>query len=61
MPIYQYKCEKCDEEKERLVSFSNADEQQCGCEDDAPLKRLEVVNQLNFALKGNWFSKNQRY
>lgn len=61
MPIYQYECKKCGNEEDRLVSFSNANEQVCNCDENAPLVRKEVVNQLNFALKGNWFKNRGTY
>lgn len=59
MPIYEYKCSRCEKEMDRLVSYKNADEQLCDCEDDAPMERQEKIHSTGFSLKGKWF--NQGY
>ena len=56
-PIYEYKCSRCEKEVDKLVSFKNADEQFCDCEDNAQLERQEKVHATGFALKGNWFKQ----
>lgn len=57
-PIYEYVCTKCEKEEDRLVSFSNADQQQCTCEDDAPMERKDMIHKTSFTLKGRgWFKK----
>ncbi len=61
MPIYEYQCTKCGKVQDRLVSFRNADEQQCDCEDDAPLKRTDTPQATSFSLKGNWFKTRGSY
>lgn len=61
MPIYQYICTKCETEEDRLVSFSNADQQQHDCEDDAPMERTHKVERTSFSLKGNWVKTTGSY
>ena len=61
-PIYSYICEKCEKEIDRLVSFSNADEQLCDCEDGARLVREDKIHGATpFVLKGNWFKTRGTY
>jgi putative FmdB family regulatory protein len=55
MPIHIYHCTKdtCTaEDHERLVKFSNAEEQTC----NVCGEKLEIIPSFgNFALKGHWF------
>ena len=60
MPIFEYKCTKCNKEVDRLVSHSKADNPQpCSC--GADMLRIDKISSTNFSLKGNWFKNNQRY
>lgn len=59
MPVYEYKCEKCEKIEDRLVSFSSADQQTCTCEENAKMERVETINSINFALKGGgWYKRS---
>ncbi len=61
MPIYEYFCERCKKVQDRLVTFRNADDQKCDCEDDTPLKRTDTPQTSTFSLKGNWFKTRGSY
>lgn len=61
MPIYSYTCPSCEKKEDRLVSFSNADEQMCDCDDNVKLERDDVIHKTDFVLKGNWFKTRKTY
>jgi putative FmdB family regulatory protein len=54
MPIYEYQCESCDTEFEKLVRPSGEEPSQCpSCESES-IKRL--ISNTNFKLKGSgWY------
>ena len=58
MPVYEYKCSKCEKVEDRLVSFSSADDQQCNCSEHATMQKVDTINSINFALKGGGWYKN---
>lgn len=61
MPVYEYKCSKCEKIEDRLVSFSSVDDQICACSDSAPMQKIDTVNSINFALKGGgWYKSSYR-
>lgn len=61
MPMYDYKCQKCEIVEQRIVKFSDADSQKCKCEEEADMVRVMQPNPINFMLKGNWFRNGGRY
>lgn len=61
MPIYEYRCPKCEKVVDRLVSYSNADDQKCDCSENAKLERTDGIHATNFSLKGNWFKTRGTY
>lgn len=60
MPIYSYKCSTCGKEEDRLVKFSNADEQLCGCSEGVVIDREQKIYAPSFHLKGSgWYNKGK--
>lgn len=61
MPIFDYKCEKCDHVFEKIVSFSDADKKQecpkCGHNKT----KKQFTNSVGLHFKGNWFANNKTY
>ena len=52
MPIYQYRCEDCGHEQEKLTKF-NAESPKCTCCEGQTKK---LVSRSSFSLKGSgWF------
>jgi putative FmdB family regulatory protein len=44
MPIYEYRCKKCGNAFEKLVSFSSKDKIKCPkCESDEVLKKMSMT------------------
>ena len=56
MPLYDYRCQKCKAEEERLCSFSTPSEYDCPvCGEAAGMKRQLSVPSISF-LGGGWYS-----
>ena len=61
MPIFEYKCEKCNKVVDKLVKRSEEHEQQyCDCSDDVKLIRTDHLFSTGLQFKGRWF-KNGGY
>lgn len=59
MPIYEYRCEPCDEDFERMLPVSRYDEPQT-CEECGTIAQ-KLLTPVNFNLPGDgWASKNGR-
>ena len=58
MPIYEYRCEKCDTQFERLLSHRERDAPQpCSNEKCGGQHAKKMISQTSFALKGGgWAS-----
>lgn len=58
MPIFEYKCNKCEEVKDRLVSRADADadaEFDCECgQEDAKLQRTAAPTAAGIRFRGRW-------
>ncbi len=64
MPIFEYKCDKCEALKDKLVSRADADEGKtfpCDCKDAGTLSRSELPSAAALRFKGNWFGTTGRY
>lgn len=62
MPIYDYKCDKCDKVVEKIVTHSNKDNpMDCDCDDNGTLKRLDKISKTNLTFKGKWFQNTGSY
>jgi hypothetical protein len=61
MPLFDFKCVKCDKLEERLIPRREIDEQVCGCGERFPMKMSEVPHVTNFSLKGVWFKNTGGY
>jgi predicted nucleic acid-binding Zn ribbon protein len=67
MPIFEYKCNKCETTKDKLVSRSQAeegvtfpcDEQPEGC--DGTLVHSDVPTAAALRFKGRWFATTRGY
>ena len=58
MPIYEYKCDKCNCLWEEIQKFSDPTLTLCkGCETEGGVHRL-IPGQLNFILKGDGWYKD---
>jgi putative FmdB family regulatory protein len=63
MPIFEYKCNKCNITKDKLVSRSDADadkEFECECE-NGMLTRTDVISSAALRFKGQWYSTTRNY
>ncbi len=61
MPIYSYKCLECENKEDRIVKWSNADEQVCKCKEGAKMEREDIIHAPSFQLKGTWFKTRGTY
>lgn len=60
MPIFTFRCEKCEKIEDRTVKYSEIDDQVCSCQESA--KMLHQFNPSgNFILKGVWYKNSKRY
>ena len=59
MPIYEYKCKKCDNEFDKILPFSKMDEpQKCDCGEK--VERVKI-SKSNFTLKGRGYMSRGRH
>lgn len=63
MPFYNYKCDKCDESKDELVKFSDADTKTFECQCGGTMTRVPFVSgdKYSTVYKGNWIKTTGRY
>ena len=64
MPIFEYKCDKCEEIKDKLVSRADADENktfECECDSKGTLTRHTAPCAASLRFKGNWFGTTGQY
>jgi len=64
MPIFEYKCNKCDKLEDKLVSRVDADEDKtfpCDCKAKGTLSKNTVPNAASLRFKGNWFGTTGQY
>ena len=66
MPIFEYKCNKCDAVDDKLVSRADADanvEFECDhCnKPDAKLQRTHGTNAAALRFKGRWYTTTRGY
>ena len=65
MPIFEYKCDKCNKTEDKLVSRSDADdfvEFDCTCKKKGKLKRTEAITTAAaLRFKGNWSGTTGRF
>ena len=55
MPIYEYKCLKCEKIFEELQSFNDKELEVCSCEKKGKVEKL--ISLSSFQLKGDgWYS-----
>lgn len=57
MPIFQFKCDKCDKLDDKLISRSDADNNvdfDCDCAKKGKLKRTNDITAAALRFKGNW-------
>lgn len=59
MPIYEYKCAKCDAHLEKLLSYEES-EKPLKCDCSGTLEKVKI-SKSNFHLKGNWYKNNKSY
>lgn len=60
MPIFSFKCKKCNKEEDRLVKRSDIDTQKCSTCGELMLKEDKIMS-TTFNLKGNWFKTTKSY
>jgi len=60
MPLFDFRCEKCDSKEERLVKRDEYETQVCKVCEEAMVK-VEGISNTSFALKGVWFRSHNRY
>ena len=62
MPIFDYKCDKCEEVKEKLVRREDVDKTfPCDCKQKGTLSRTDVPNAAALRFKGRWFGTTGGY
>jgi putative FmdB family regulatory protein len=64
MPIFDYKCDKCEQIKSKLVSRSDADNNatfECDCEQKGTLSRSEIPTAAELRFRGRWFATTRGY
>ena len=54
MPIYDYKCSKCDSIIEKIVKFSHKDKKIECSKCDTELKKIKKISGTTFRLKGRF-------
>lgn len=57
MPIFEYRCDKCDKTEDKLVTRPEADagvEFVCDCEEGAIMKKGDKISAAALRFKGNW-------
>lgn len=60
MPIFDFKCTKCDKIDERLIRRDDIDTQLCkDCQ--ALMVKTDDIHPMQFALRGVWFKSHKRY
>lgn len=63
MPIFEYRCDKCELVEDKLVSRSDADadkEFACSCKDGI-LKRTDTPSAAALRFRGQWYSTTRSY
>lgn len=61
MPIYTFVCEKCNKKEDRLVKYSEIDNQICDCDKESKMLKSDEPNRTSFMLKGKWFKNTGSY
>jgi putative FmdB family regulatory protein len=62
MPIFEYKCDKCDKVEDKLVKFAEEENDfECECENKGILKRVDKIHNACFHLKGRWYKTTKSY
>jgi predicted nucleic acid-binding Zn ribbon protein len=60
MPLFTFKCEKCEKIEDRIVKHNDVNEQICSCDEQSKMKQ-EFNPSCNFILKGSWFKNSKSY
>jgi len=62
MPMFDFKCDKCEKVVEKIVLHSNRDKPiECDCEEKGTLHRVDQIGRTSVAFKGRWFSNSGGY
>lgn len=62
MPLFDFKCNKCEKVIEKIVSHSQKDLPiDCDCDKRGKLYREKTVGKTNISFKGKWFSNSGTY
>lgn len=57
MPIFDYKCDKCDREREYIVKYSDQSKQHCPNCNEPIMTRID---KLNTGIKARFYNKNPK-
>jgi len=61
VPLFEFKCNKCNKSIDKIMSFAESEKYVVPCECGTGEMKKTLVNQFNVKYKGNWFSKNKTY
>jgi len=61
MPLFEFKCDKCNKSVDKIMSFEESEIYDSVCKCGKGNLRKIPINNFNVKYKGNWFSKNKRY
>ena len=60
MPLFDYECNNCNIEEERLVSRDLEHDQKCK-ECGEHMKKSDKIGKTSFQLKGRWYKTTKSY